>query len=137
MDITDEVVALFRQRVTGFSDSAKWLNDTIAEALEEGDAETGGRGWGSYDPDAKNFKQRGMFAYAAHYLATVYPRGSGTMSAGAKNAVASKSVGDESVSYVTAGLDKLKAGDGELAATAFGNKFLRLRRRAGMGARAV
>lgn len=137
MDITPEVIARFRTAVTAFGDSTKWVDDTIAEALNEADAETGGRGWGAYDDDPQNFKQRGMFAYAAHYLATTYPKGSDVMSAGAKQAVVSKSVGDESVSYASNGVNNLSAGDSWFGTSAFGQKFLRLRKRAGMGARAV
>jgi len=141
MEITPEIITSFRTAYPAFDDDTAWPDNVVTMALCEGDAETGGRGWGSYDDDCHNFKQRGMFLYAAHWLASTYPKGAeddSNQSGTAKNQVASKSVGDESVSYaVTAPSSISDAGDGWLASTAFGQQFMRLRRRAGMGARAV
>lgn len=141
MDITSEIIASFRSAYPAFSLISEWPNPVVFMALCEGDAETGGRGWGGYVDDCHNFKQRGMFMYAAHWLAATYPRGAtddANQSGTALNQVASKQVGDESVSYaVTAPASISDAGDGWLASTAFGQQFMRLRRRAGMGARAV
>ena len=141
MDITPEIIASFRAAYPAFSNTTTWPDSVVEMALCEGDAETGGRGWGAYEDDCHNFKQRGMFMYAAHWLASTYPKGASddtAQSGTAKNQVASKSVGDESVSYaVTAPANISDAGNGWLASTAFGQQFMRLRKRAGMGARAV
>ena len=136
MIISQEIIDLFRDRQRAFDDPLVWSDETIEQALCEGDAETGGKGWGVYDTECQNFKQRGMFNFAAHYLASMYPNGdSGNVSGGAKGVVASKSVGDESVSYARAQI--MTQGDEWLGSTSFGQMFIRLRRRAGLGARAV
>lgn len=137
MDITEKVIASFREAVSVFSDTTKWSNDTILNALEESDAETGGAGWGSFVDEGSNFKRRGMFQYAAHWLAVTYPKGESVLSASPKYAVQSKTVGDESTSYNTGNLSQMSVGDSWLASTSFGQQFLRLRKRAGRGARAV
>lgn len=137
MDITDEIISQFRKKMNVFDDSTKWSDDTILDALEEADAETGGKGWGSYQDDSKNFKRRGLFAYASHWLAVTYPSGDHAMSGGQKSAVASKTVGDESVSYVVGNLTGASTGEVWLASTSFGQQFIRYRKRAGRGARAV
>ena len=136
MEITQEIVNLFRTRQRAFESGTTWSDDTVEQALCEGDAETGGKGWGVYDTPCQNFKQRGMFLYAAHYIASMYPKGdAGSVSGGSKGSTASKSVGDESISFARAAV--LTQGDEWLGSTAFGQQFMRLRRRAGMGARAV
>lgn len=123
----------FRLKYTVFNSIS---DPTVENALCEADAETGGKGWGSYENICTNFKQRGMFLYAAHYLASYYPTGDeSNMSGGASSAVQSKSVGDESVTFAVPVLNN--QGDAWLSSTAFGQQFMRLRRRAGMGARAV
>lgn len=138
MDITAQVITEFRTSKPAFSDVGFWPDVTLTEALCEGDAETGGKGWGGYDgTDCHNFKARGMFLFASHWLITSYPSGAVCPEKVANNvklAVGSKSVGDESVSFVTSSLDKLSVGDGWLATTNYGQQFMRLRRRAG-GAR--
>lgn len=140
MEITQEIIDSFRVAYPAFTDPP-WTDATVAQALCEGDVESGGRGWGSYEDDCHNFKQRGMFLYTAHWLATLYPRGDipsgGNLSGGAKWATGSKSVGDESLSNVTGNLANASVGDAWLASTGFGQQFLRLRKRAGMGALAV
>jgi hypothetical protein len=136
MEITQEIIDLFRVRQRAFADDNKWGDDTIEQALCEGDAETGSCRWGAYDTPCQNFKQRGMFLYAAHYIASMYPTGdAGSVSGGSKGAVSQKSVSDESVSYARATV--LSQGDEWLGNTAFGQQFMRLRKRAGMGAVAV
>ncbi len=141
MEITPEVIASFRESYPAFSDATKWPEYALSMALCEGDSESGGRGWGSYQDDCHNFKQRGMFMYAAHWLAATYPQGAADVtnqSGTAKNQVASKSVADESVSYAVVAPSSISdSGDGWLASTSFGQQFMRLRRRAGMGAKAV
>ena len=53
-------------------------------------------------------------------------------------ALTSKSVGDESVTFGAATLSDIsKSGDGWLASTSWGQQFMRLRKRVGMGAVAV
>lgn len=113
------------------------LSDTIVEeALCDANAETGGSGWGTYENVCGNFKQRGMFLYTAHVLSVTYPTGdSSTINGGSAAAVQSKSVGDESVSFNVAQV--MNQGDAWLSSSSFGQQFMRLRRRAGMGARAV
>jgi len=141
MDITAEVITAFRTAYPAFSDEVTWPDSVVTTALCEGDAETGGRGWGTYDDECHNFKQRGMFMFAAHWLTTTYPKGATddtAQSGNANNAVLSKSVGDESVTFGAASVaDISDSGNGWLASTSWGQQFMRLRRRAGMGARAV
>jgi len=141
MEITLEIIALFRTQVPAFADETKWPDNIVTIALCEGDAETGGSGWGGYDEDCHNFKQRGMFAYAAHWLTTYYPTGTAandeSQSGAANYPVASKSVGDESISFNNGNVSELSAGDAWFASTSWGQQFLRLRKRAGMGAKAV
>lgn len=137
MEITAEIITAFRESVKAFDDTTKWSDETVADALYEADAETGGKGWGAYLNEPGNFKRRGLFAYAAHWLASTYPTGESVMSGGQKSAVASKSVGDESVSYVVGNLANASTGEVWLASTGFGQQFIRLRKRAGRGARAV
>lgn len=123
----------FRIKYTAFNSIS---DPTVEMALCEADAETGGQGWGSYLNECTNFKQRGMFLYTAHYLASTYPTGDeSTMSGASVSAVQSKSVGDESVTFAVPVSNN--QGDAWLSSTSFGQQFIRLRRRAGMGARAV
>lgn len=138
LDITQEIIDSFRNSYPAFNCNTKWTDDTISNALCEADAETGGKRWGAYQNICSNFKQRGMFAFAAHYLTTMFRGNDNNVSAGAKQNVSSKSVGDESVTYnINKGLADLAAGDEWLATTQYGQMYLRLRRRAGMGAIAV
>lgn len=138
VDITAAVITAFRTQQPAFADDTAYPDATVTLALCEGDVETGGRGWGSYADDCKNFKQRGMFLYAAHWLASTYPSGvSGGESGAAAYAVSGKSVDDESINYAIPSDMTGGAGDAWLGTTAFGQQWLRLRARAGMGARAV
>lgn len=140
MEITTEIITSFRAAYPGFEDVTKWPDDTLEMALCEGDAETGGCGWGVFEDVCSNFKRRGMFLYAAHYLAVTYPNGAGdggTMNGGAQWAQSGKTVGDESVTFNNGNLSNAGVGDSWLASSQFGQQWIRLRRRAGMGARAV
>lgn len=141
MEITAAIITAFRLAYPAFSVLATWPDPVVSMALCEGDAESGGSGWGAYEDECHNFKQRGMFMFAAHWLAATYPKGAvdtTAQSGTAKNQVSQKSVGDESVSFaVMAPASISDAGSGWLASTAFGQQFMRLRKRAGMGARAV
>jgi hypothetical protein len=141
MDITAEIIASFRLAYPVFKVAATWPDPVLTMALCEGDAESGGKRWGSYEDDCHNLKQKGMFLYAAHWLKTTYPNvatDDTAQSGNANNTVTSKSVGDESVSFGAATLtDISQAGDGWLASTSWGQQFMRLRKRVGMGALAV
>ncbi len=132
------VIASFRMSPLGaaFTDVIKYPDSLVQWALCEADTETGGRGWGAYENECHNMKQRGMWLYAAGWLATFYPDGiAGGVSGDARLNVSSKSVGDESITYRVAQM--VDAGTDFLTFTAYGQAFFRLRKRAGMGARAV
>ncbi len=135
-DITAEIITAFRTAYPGFADDTKYPDSIVEQALCNADAETGGRGWGIYGSDCRNFKQRGMFLYAAHWLAVTYPTGSGSSSGGAVFPVSGKSVGDESINYAVPTIAP-GSGDAWFYGSQWGELFLQLRRRAGMGARAV
>lgn len=140
IDITPAIIASFRLAQPAFTNDVTWPDETVTTALCEGDVETGGKGWGTFEDVCTNFKRRGMYLYAAHYLAITYPKGasdSSQVGSSAKYATQSKTVGDESISFANGGANNLTAGDGWLASTSFGQQWLRLRKRAGMGARAV
>jgi hypothetical protein len=129
-------IAAFRLAYPAFADDSLWSDSTVEAALYEGDAETGGCGWGGYADEPSNFKRRGQFLYAAHWLAVTYPNGESSTVGASQLITASKSVGDESISYA-APTAQTDAGDAWLASSSFGQQFMRLRKRVGMGARAV
>jgi len=137
VEITPEVIAAFRRDMGGAFCVVSWPDELVKNHLCYADAETGGRGWGIYVDECGNFKARGTFLYAAHSLVSVWPGGIPGQNAGstARNAVGSKSVGDESVSFAVP--VPLNTGDSWLSSTGYGQQFLRLRRRAGMGAVAL
>lgn len=138
MDITQTIIDDFRGVYSPLSDVNKFPDELLSEALEEADAETGGHGWGVYENVGQNFKRRGMFIYAMHWIVSTYPNGvSGALTGGSKFAVSSKTVGDESVTYNNGNLSNAGVGDSWLASSSFGQQFIRLRRRAGRGALAV
>ncbi|AUS00775.1 head completion adaptor [Vibrio phage 1.278.O._10N.286.54.E8] len=138
-DITAEVVTAFRDDMAAFTDDTDWPGDIVEQALCEADAETGGRGWGSFKLECRNFKKRGMFYYAAHWLATTYidqtAADPSNVSPSARLNVASKSVGDESVTYRVGAIQSTE--DDFLSLTNYGVQYLRLRKRSAMGARAL
>lgn len=136
MEITSEIVTAFRAAQPAFSNTTTWPDALVTAALNEGAAESGGKRWGIYQPDPQNVKARGMYLFAAHWLSSMYPKGgTGAVSGGAKWVTGSKSVGDESTSNITGNV--ITIGDAWLATTTFGQQFIRLRRRVGMGALAV
>jgi hypothetical protein len=100
MDITAEVIADFRIWPLGgqaFSSTTDFPDNLIQYALCEADTETGSKRWGTYQADCRNLKQRGLFYYAAHWLAVYYPEGlNSDVNQEARLNVATKSVGDES-----------------------------------------
>lgn len=136
MDITAQVVSDFREYYPEFTDTTDWTPESLTRYLEEADDETGSSRWGGYS--SNSLKARGLFAYAAH-RAVVMKAAARAVEAGgmpgAPKEVQSKSVGDESVSYAVPTPEAGQAdGYGDLKATVYGQEFIRLRRRAGMGA---
>ena len=139
VDINADVVTAFRDSMAAFTSDADWPDDIVEQALHEADAETGGAGWGAFKNEPRNFKRRGMFYYAAHWLASTYvdqtAADASNISPSARLNVASKSVGDESVSYRVGAMQNTE--DDWLSLTNYGVQYLRLRKRAGIGARVV
>jgi hypothetical protein len=78
-----------------------------------------------------------MKYYAAHWLATNFGAlgASATPNPEARLNVASKAVGDESIAYRVPSM--MDAGTDWLTYTNYGQQFYRLKKRAGMGAKAV
>lgn len=139
--ITPELITAFRESSQGraFADDVKWPDDVVEDALCEADAETGSKRWGTYTDDCRNFKRRGMFYFAAHWLAVTYQTQDASdpssISPTARLNVAAKSVGDESVTYRVGAIQKTE--DDWLSLTNYGVQYLRLRGRASKGAVAV
>lgn len=132
------LIAAFRAEMKAFTDLIKWPDDIIEQALCEADAETGGKRWGVYEDECRNFKRRGLFYFAAHWLSVTYPNGATdptVISPTARLNVSAKSVGDESITYRVGGIQETE--EDWLSLTNYGVQFLRLRRRCGMGALAV
>ena len=136
VDITQELVDSFRSAMRAFSDDTKWPDDIVSQALCEADVETGSTRWGGYKDDCKNFKRRGMFYFAAHWLSSTYGSAGASdpsnISPEARLNVSSKSVGDESIGYRITAIQT--TGDDWLSTTSYGVQYLRLRDRAGAGA---
>ena len=141
VEITPEILAAFRASKPAFSDVVKWPDEVVTEAFCEAFPECGGRGWGAFDvDDCQNFKRRGVFLFAAHWLSIEYTTGQGATDPSSVNPtarlnVAAKSVRDESVTYRVGAMQTTQ--DDYLSLSNYGVQYLRLRRRAGMGARAV
>lgn len=133
------LIASFRASQQAFTDVVKWPDSIITDALCEADVETGGRGWGVFEDICSNFKRRGMFYYAAHWLAVTYLKQTAEdptdISPTARLNTAAKSVGDESVQFRVGAIQSTE--DDWLSLTNYGVQYLRLRRRAGMGALAI
>lgn len=141
VEITQEIIDAFRASKPAFSDVTKWPDEVVTEAFCEAFPECGGRGWGVFDvTDCQNFKRRGVFLFAAHWLSIEYTTGSGatdptSVNPTARLNVAAKSIRDESVAYRVGAIQSTQ--DDWLSLSNYGVQYLRLRRRAGMGARAV
>ena len=141
-DLTPDaaMIASFRTRQPAFSDATKWPDSVVEQALCDGIMETNKRRWGVYKDECSNFRQRGIFLFAAHWLSLTYLTQAGAtdpsnINSSARLNLSGKSVGDESVQYrITAMQD---TGDDWLSTTHYGVQFYRLRRRAGIGAVAV
>lgn len=137
-EITAQIVANFRVYYPEFADDTAWTSTALTRYLQDGDQETGSKRWGGYGFDPANLKARGLFAYAAHKAVLGKARQRAVeagMSPQALSRVNSKTVGDESVGYAVATPDAGQAQQiGDLDTTMYGQEFLRLRKRAGMGA---
>ncbi len=123
-----------------FRDTTKWPDDAVTAALYEAYAETGSKRWGGLVIDSPtNFRRRGMFLFAAHWLCVTYPQGTaedaGDITPTARLNISAKSVGDESVTYRVGAIQDTQ--NDWLSLTDYGVQFLRLRIRAGMGAMAL
>lgn len=143
MEITDDIIADFREFYPEFVDDGEtgatvtFSKTLLTRILCEADEETGAR-WGAYDAGACSLKKRGMFAFAAHKAVLAKAVQRATSAGGIPSAparVSSKSVGDESASYAVAapGSASEAARIGDLNTTSYGQEFMRLRKRAGMG----
>lgn len=135
MKITSEIIASFRDFHGTFDDLVKWPDRALIRALNEGDVETGSSRWGGYEDDPQNFKLRGMYFYAAHWLSSMYGKSAedpSKVDPASRLNVAGKSVGDESVNYRITAMEA--TGNDWLGTTIYGQEYWRLRRRAGMGA---
>lgn len=138
MEVLPAIVADFRDYYPEFADTAAWSTLDVTRALEDADDETGAR-WGAYK--LRSIKLRGMFAFAAHRLAMRNLARTVTAGGGIAStpyAVSSKSVADESISYAVPTPSVMEQiANGDLPLTVYGIEFLRLRKRAGMGALCV
>lgn len=139
MIIDIDVITDFRIWPLGmqaFADTTKFPDSLIQYALCEADSETGSCRWGIYQAECHNLKQRGLFYYAAHWLSVYYPNGvDSETNQEARLNVASKTVGDESISYRVPAM--MEVSDDWLTWSTYGQQYYRLRKRVGMGALAV
>lgn len=138
--ITAEIIAAFRASQRAFTSETTWSDAVVTDALNEAFPECGGRRWGSFDvKDAQNFKRRGVFYYAAHWLSVTYTDSGAedetAITSSARLNVASKSVGDESLSYRVTAMEETSTD--WLTLTNYGVQYLRLRNRVNKGAMAV
>lgn len=140
IEITPEILTAFRASQRAFSDETKWPDEALTEAFCEAFPECGGRGWGAFDvTDCQNFKRRGVFYYVAHWLSVTYTDGGAAdpsnVTSTARLNTASKSVGDESITFRVGAIQTTQ--EDFLSLTNYGVQYLRLRKRAAMGARAL
>ena len=141
-DLTPDaaMIASFRTRQPAFSDATKWPDAVVEQALCDGIMETNKKRWGVYADDCQNFRQRGIFLFAAHWLSLTYLTQAGATDPSNINATArlnlsGKSVGSESVQYRITQMEHTI--NDWLSTTHYGVQFMRLRHRAGIGAVAV
>jgi hypothetical protein len=139
MEITNDVIVAFRNAFKAFGDTTSWPDEIVEMALNEADAETGSSRWGGFEIDnPQNFKRRGLFYYAAHWLASFYGKSAADPSrvdSAARLNISGKSVGDESTQYRITAMET--TGNDWLSTTVYGVQYWRLKKRAGMGALAV
>lgn len=133
------MIAAFRTRQPAFADETKWPDSVVEQALCNGIMETNRSRWGKYADVCSNFRQRGIFLYAAHWLSNTYltqdASNQSNINPTARLNQSGRSVADESVQYRITQIQN--TGDDWLSTTNYGVQFLILRRRAGMGAVAV
>ena len=132
------MITAFRERMKAFVDDTVWPDAVVEDALCEAIAETNQARWGVYKAECGNFRMRGIFYFAAHWLSSMYLTGASDTSAvnpSARLNLSGKSVGDESVQYRITEIQS--TGDDWLSTTVYGVQYLRLRSRAGMGAVAL
>ena len=137
MTITDTIICNFRDYYPEFLDSGRFIDAMVKQALQSADQETGSTRWGSYTADPASLKARGLFAFARHTLvlrAAVRNAVSNSQVPTSADKVQSKSVASESISYaVPTPTFSESIATGDLSTTIYGQEFMRLRKRAGMG----
>lgn len=133
------MITAFRTRQPAFADETKWPDAVVEQALCEGITETNRARWGKYADVCSNFRQRGIFFFAAHWLSLTYltqdASSPSNINPTARLNLSGKSVGDESVQYRITAMEKTI--NDWLSTTHYGVQFMRLRTRAGMGCVAV
>lgn len=131
VNVNSDVVADFRRMLPAFSDPNEWPAQIIEQFLIEADGETGASAWGEFKiGDMRSNKRKGMFYFCAHQLASFYGESANDPSAVESSArlnIASKSIGDESVSYRITAMENTS--DDYLSTTIYGVNYVRLRRR--------
>lgn len=135
VQITPAIIGSFRDLFPAFQSQTRWPSQIVENALIEADEETGSSRWGAFADEPRNFKQRGMFFYAAHWLASQYldqtAENPENIEATARLNVSQKSIGDESVAFRITEIQS--TGDDWLSTSFYGVQFLRLRRRTSIG----
>lgn len=115
-----------------FASPVDWSDETLTLMLTEADAETSNRCWGEFRlEDDRCLKKRGMYNFAGHLLSSFYGSSANdptAVEASARLNIASKSIGDESVSYRITAMEKTT--DDYLSTTIYGVTFMRLRLKA-------
>ena len=122
MEISEDIICDFRRFFPPFSDRNNWPSEIIRQQMIEADCITGGRCWGKFNiDDDHNLKKRGtyFFGNSANDPTNV--------EASARLNIASKSVGDESVSYRITAMESTI--DDAISTTVYGVQFMTLRRR--------
>jgi hypothetical protein len=133
MEITAEIIAEFRTNYPQFSNTTTYPDSVVTKALCEGDVKTGSSRWGAYQDICQNFKQRGMFLYAAHWISVYYPKGGDEPPATNPTwAWNSKTVRNQSISYDT-GVKDLSPTNAWLLSTIFGQQFYGEMKKAALG----
>ena len=136
----DQFIAEFRSRfATNYADTNDWPDDVVARALYKAYPAIGRR-WGVMDiTDPINLAAEGLFLWAAHWLFVNFQYSATNISPNltpeARMNVATKSIGDESVSFRITRIQD--AEDDWLSLSNFGVEFLDLRSRVSMGGFAV
>ncbi len=131
MEISEDIICDFRRFFPPFSDRNNWPSEIIRQQMIEADCITGGLCWGKFNiDDDHNLKKRGMYFYTAHLLAYFFGNSANdptNVEASARLNIASKSVGDEAVSYRITAMESTI--DDAISTTVYGVQFMTLRRR--------